>query len=269
MKNPPALPPCLQVQVRHYGRPVRLDLDPSEHLRCAVVVFPRVASVLAAAKTSTLSGTKEAKQQGDEASSVVDLSGDIPVVDNASRIQHERDGGGSSQDGRAASNGGSSHHPESEEPRSLPSKRGCNIKPSREVPVRVIAVLVDGAGKGWLAARRLWSLREVGTEPLALAGLALRDVDLDQEASTNGLTGCCRSRGTDSSFREPFFVRSHRDRKLGYQGTATAEVISIARHECRGVICGGSVDIRQPTKLAVRSSRGLSAVAYLYAGYGL
>lgn len=51
------------------------------------------------------------------------------------------------------------------------------------VPARLVAVLVDGSGKGWMAARRLWSVHEVGHHALALAGLTAGDVDREQEVS--------------------------------------------------------------------------------------
>eukprot|EP00752_Nemacystus_decipiens_P013794 g12246.t1 len=51
----------------------------------------------------------------------------------------------------------------------------------RLVPVQLVAVLVDGSGKGWMAARRLWSVGEVGFEALSAAGLSTGDVDVDQE----------------------------------------------------------------------------------------
>lgn len=62
------------------------------------------------------------------------------------------------------------------------------------VPARLIAVLVDGAGRGWMAARRLWSVREVGMHALAEAGLAWADVDQEQEVSDKRVHDCC-SRG--------------------------------------------------------------------------
>lgn len=49
------------------------------------------------------------------------------------------------------------------------------------IPARLVAVLLDGAGKGWMAARRLLSVREVGAEALAEAGLGFADVDREQE----------------------------------------------------------------------------------------
>eukprot|EP00903_Cladosiphon_okamuranus_P016056 g14823.t1 len=48
-------------------------------------------------------------------------------------------------------------------------------------PVQLVGVLVDGSGKGWMAARRLWSVGEVGFEALSEAGLSPGDVDVDQE----------------------------------------------------------------------------------------
>lgn len=51
------------------------------------------------------------------------------------------------------------------------------------VPAQLVAVLVDGSGKGWMAARRLWSVGEVGPQALSEAGLSGRDVDVDQEVS--------------------------------------------------------------------------------------
>ena len=51
------------------------------------------------------------------------------------------------------------------------------------IPARLAAVLLDGAGKGWIAARRLLSVREVGSAALAEAGLGSADVDLEQEVS--------------------------------------------------------------------------------------
>ena len=52
------------------------------------------------------------------------------------------------------------------------------------VPARLVAVLVDGSGKGWMAARRLWSVGEVGLQALAEAGLSVGDVDQDQEVGS-------------------------------------------------------------------------------------
>lgn len=51
------------------------------------------------------------------------------------------------------------------------------------VPVQLVAVLVDGSGKGWMAARRLWSVGEVGFQALSETGLSAGDVDADQEVS--------------------------------------------------------------------------------------
>ena len=51
------------------------------------------------------------------------------------------------------------------------------------VPARLVAVLLDGAGKGWMAVKRLWSVREVGVEALAKAGLSFAEVDREQEVS--------------------------------------------------------------------------------------
>lgn len=53
------------------------------------------------------------------------------------------------------------------------------------VPVQLVAVLVDGSGKGWMAARRLWTVSEVGFQALSKAGLSAGDVDADQEVSRN------------------------------------------------------------------------------------
>lgn len=64
-----------------------------------------------------------------------------------------------------------------------PSSRGNASKsPHHEVLARIVAVLVDGRGKGWLAVRRLWSVREVGLAALLLAGLGAQDLDRQQEA---------------------------------------------------------------------------------------
>ncbi|CAB1100558.1 unnamed protein product [Ectocarpus sp. CCAP 1310/34] len=51
------------------------------------------------------------------------------------------------------------------------------------VPARLVAVLVDGSGKGWMAARRLWSVHDVGHHALAEAGLMAGDVDREQEVA--------------------------------------------------------------------------------------
>lgn len=59
------------------------------------------------------------------------------------------------------------------------------------VPARLVAVLVDGAGRGWMATRRLWSVREVGVHALVEAGLALADVDQEQEVRDKGTHDCC------------------------------------------------------------------------------
>lgn len=59
------------------------------------------------------------------------------------------------------------------------------------VPVRVVAVLVDGAGKGWMAARRLWSVQEVGFDALSKAGLTSGDVDQDQEVGCDTRNNNC------------------------------------------------------------------------------
>ncbi|CAM9499132.1 unnamed protein product, partial [Ectocarpus sp. 12 AP-2014] len=49
------------------------------------------------------------------------------------------------------------------------------------VPARLVAVLVDGSGKGWMAAQRLWSVHDVGHHALAEVGLTAGDVDREQE----------------------------------------------------------------------------------------
>lgn len=49
------------------------------------------------------------------------------------------------------------------------------------VPARLVALLVDGSGQGWMAARRLWSVHEVGQAALTAVGLGIGDIDQDQE----------------------------------------------------------------------------------------
>lgn len=61
------------------------------------------------------------------------------------------------------------------------SHRHPHRRQDQLIPARLVAVLLDGAGKGWIAARRLLSVREVGAEALAEAGLGFADVDREQE----------------------------------------------------------------------------------------
>lgn len=63
------------------------------------------------------------------------------------------------------------------------NRRHAHPHQDQLIPVRLAAVLLDGAGKGWIAARRLLSVREVGPGALAKAGLGSADVDLEQEVS--------------------------------------------------------------------------------------
>lgn len=74
------------------------------------------------------------------------------------------------------------------------------------VPARLVAVLIDGAGRGWMAARRLWSVREVGMHALAEAGLASADVDQEQEVSDMRIRGFC-DRGDGGLQHPPVSIR--------------------------------------------------------------
>lgn len=196
-----------QVRVSHQGRPVELDLDSAEVHRCAILALPPASIPIAVSPTFA---AVKANEQGDgiiasepqqeteeEASVAVEfsrksgeggiISGDHtcgdPVVNadiawqHARRVRGGRDGSGATRSREFSSSveGGES---------SFVTPSGENkVNRRREVPMRIVAVLVDGAGKGWLAARRLWSLREVRMEPLTLDGLTLQDLDLNQEAS--------------------------------------------------------------------------------------
>lgn len=63
--------------------------------------------------------------------------------------------------------------------------RGSTAKNYPLIPVQLVAVLVDGKEKGWVAARRLWSVRDVGLDNLKAAGLAPGDVDREQEVCSS------------------------------------------------------------------------------------
>lgn len=66
---------------------------------------------------------------------------------------------------------------------SVSEKRTKSQARQKMVPLRFVAGLVDGAGKSWLAGRRLWGVRELSPQLLAEAGLGLGDIDLEQEVS--------------------------------------------------------------------------------------
>lgn len=191
----------------HHGRPVELDLDSAEVLRCAILVMPLastpipVSSNFTATKANKQSDRIETRevQQGkrEEASFAADFSSKFaeggitrgehicgdPFVNFDVTLEHvSRVGGGRGGSGTTRSQEFSSSV-EGDESALVTSQGGNGVIQRHEVPVQIVAVLVDGAGKGWLAARRLWSPKEVGMEPLVLAGLTLQDLDLNQEAS--------------------------------------------------------------------------------------
>lgn len=83
------------------------------------------------------------------------------------------------------------------------------------VPARLLAVLVDGSGKGWMAARRLWSVVEIGFNALAEAGLAVADVDLEQEVGYTRTIGRTSGRA-DTSVGPMGIYFMNQEEKQGY-----------------------------------------------------
>ncbi|CAM9158958.1 unnamed protein product, partial [Discosporangium mesarthrocarpum] len=55
------------------------------------------------------------------------------------------------------------------------------LQQRRVLPVRVVALLEDGAGRGWVAARCLWEGRDIGERELSRGGLQWKDIDHEQE----------------------------------------------------------------------------------------
>lgn len=223
-----------QVVVRHHGRPIKLDLDCSETLRCPLLYFPRpsdasmhpVANHRALHRTED-SGSPEGESEGGKAQMADD---DIVTVETSKgdgkgeqqgETDDSLDNGGHGQGSTARimadtsrrsksvdtnsdtvsdqndalphpdridhgpKEGGSSgqhhltqeQHQHDQQYRHQDTYQSCGDL----VPARLVAVLVDGSGKGWMAARRLWSVVEVGFNALAEVGLAMSDVDLEQE----------------------------------------------------------------------------------------
>ncbi|CBJ33282.1 C2H2 zinc finger protein [Ectocarpus siliculosus] len=232
------------VVVNHHGRPINLDLDCAEELRCPLLRFPlrscnpstgpsvehRRADNATDDKAggdalpdvdSVLPGFGDGLQGGQEASrnltassggSRKDLtddgqgasapkndtdggSGSFParsgpsidacIDDNGNDDvlpQHFLTGGGIDPAGLGENNSHHQHEPQHHQ--NTHHQRHHQHQHQHHgalVPARLVAVLVDGSGKGWMAARRLWSVPDVGHHALAEAGLTAGDVDREQE----------------------------------------------------------------------------------------
>lgn len=229
----------LQVVVRHNGRPIKLDLDCSETLRCPLLSFPHPsdAAMEPMANHRAPHGTKfgEAGEEDGSKQVTVEMAYDMVDIETSNGGGREEqpdgtasantiDSGGSVPESTARRRADTSRRSKSIDERADPvsdkiiatpdpdqigqdsqresrrnreelakhkhqpdrSGRQHHQYPHQQhrgdlVPARLVAVLVDGSGKGWMAARRLWSIGEVGFNALAEAGLTSADVDLEQE----------------------------------------------------------------------------------------
>lgn len=215
--------------VSHHGRPIKLDLDCSETLRCPLLSFPLLAPVadggsanLTAHQRLGPCRTEDERDDIDDETTCMERTPEgiigQPAACDGSNHQHggsqttkrglsmaprtendppahsaaldsDDDAGSENpegdddgvmeeeeEDGIADRN---RHHVHPPQPRQHPQKQHHGGL----VPVQLVAVLVDGSGKGWMAARRLWSVGEVGFQALSQAGLSAGDVDVDQEVS--------------------------------------------------------------------------------------
>lgn len=239
----------MQVVVSHHGRPIKLDLDCSETLRCPLLSFSRLAAhgsedldshqgLLPPCRTA--GGRDHSGDDGDDETAVERMPENVVRQPAAEDDTHERsaahgvavvaDAGSETADdedegvlvlradrwedsdsdearesGHRPSTGGAgssaaantssrNRHEDADLVGRNHNHPGLNRPQSRQHahqqhhvgglgPVQLVAVLVDGSGKGWMAARRLWSVAEVGFQALSEAGLSAGDIDADQEVS--------------------------------------------------------------------------------------
>ncbi|CAM9950179.1 unnamed protein product [Scytosiphon promiscuus] len=208
------------VVVVHNGRPVKLDLDCSQTLRCPLLRFPpsRAPSVecipadddeqdqAESAAEDGVPGCSDGTAVGqptrqDSCSTKIDQTATTAVVDVGIDAANQDDDEEDvrcvlsprrrkfdENNERGSSDNERQQQRQQQEPQGQLSDQRHPRHPDRQrkqrgalVPARLVALLVDGSGKGWMAARRLWSVHEVGFPALTKAGLAMRDIDQDQE----------------------------------------------------------------------------------------
>lgn len=209
-----------QVEVHRRRGPITLDFDCAQNLRCPLVSLPHhslpralagAASPAAPIKRSSTSEHSAAAVIGDEENRT-ETSG---CARSSSDVQEgfakgwtpggdveDEDGHRRSCPPSASSNcrehdlyadehaddldGMHGHDSDRNVVHAAQPEGGAHmdhLRPQTLVPVRLVAVLIDGAGKGWMAARRLWSVADVGYDVLAEAGLTKGAVDSEQEVS--------------------------------------------------------------------------------------
>lgn len=239
--------------VRHHGRPIKLDLDCSETLRCPLLSFSHPSDAAAASMDgvennrdphcSTEFGEAGEEEEGPEQvpAEMADDVVNIEPSDGGGREEQQQDGMASKDTDDKLDSGGSNlasiarrradasrrsksadekMEPVSDEIAATPDSDRIGQDSQREssgssheqlsqekhqpdrfrhfhhqdphqqhhgdlAPARLVAVLVDGSGKGWMAARRLWSVGQVGFNAMTEAGLTAADVDLEQEVGLN------------------------------------------------------------------------------------
>lgn len=230
----------LQVVVRHHGRPIKLDLDCSETLRCPLLSFPRTpdasmdpaerhraphcaedddasegvmkqptgnaseACLAPAISETPKCDGREEQQDGTSSDATLDGGGSYPtstarkrtdasgrirsVDENADAVEVDDENNALphphriDQDAQHEPSGNQHHlYQQQEHQHDQHHHQDPHQHRGGLVPARLVAVLVDGSGKGWMAARRLWSVDEVGVNALAEAGLTMGDVDVEQE----------------------------------------------------------------------------------------
>lgn len=216
----PIIPCCRgQVEIAQHGRPVTLDLDCSDKARYPLLALPRSHTPITSASRAEVNEQSDSNMASDVGclAAMIDHRGDAVGevrVESESDKEKKEEKEGEDEEGRIEMGGtlenGRSRRSSAANPSSSSSRArengvgtadnhrhmptsgvtsGASREPSKSrhhqalSPARLVAVLVDGSGRGWMAAHRLWSVQDVGTDALMGAGLALEDVDQDQEVS--------------------------------------------------------------------------------------